>query len=513
MHEDGHTRTTNVALNTFWAFLNQAVTVLVGLYSRKIFLTVLGAELLGVNSLFSDVLALFSFADLGFGAAITFALYEPIAQKDEEKVKGLLELYRKIYWCVIVALIVITIVFCPFLKYLKTEIPLSELYIYYFIYQFSCIIEYVWVYRETYLIACQQARTLSQFNTVYVVIKMMIQAAVVQCTGSFAMYLLSGTVLTIFRKFGINIYIMKIYPETRNCGGQKIESGERRSLISSSWAILVHRLGNLAIHQTDSLIVSSMAGVEEWGMLSNYIVLKKSVGTVSDEIYKAVLPSIGNFIAADDSEEQIRIFKLYDFFNFWLYGFCFIALGNLSSAFIELYFGEQFSLSAVTVFLLFFAFYIDGLRGAVSIFREAKGAFKTDKWFTVAAAAVNLFSSVVFVRFLGVGGVYLGTVCAMVVLHISRTVILFKEQYNGSGLWYFWVLSKHVGNGLLGYIIVYFACTWLDGNMDRGIISFAIKTVFVLLIPNLLWLVLFYRDERFVELKKRLMWYLRRKER
>ena len=52
-------RSQNAILNTIWAIFTQLVIVLLGLLSRKVFLTNLGAELLGVNSLFSDVLMLF----------------------------------------------------------------------------------------------------------------------------------------------------------------------------------------------------------------------------------------------------------------------------------------------------------------------------------------------------------------------------------------------------------------------------------------------------------------------
>ena len=90
-------RSQNALLNTLWAVLCQFAIVVLGLFSRKVFLVQLGAELLGVNSLFSDVLMLFSFADLGFGTAIMFSMYKPIAENDTNKVGSLLLFYRTIY--------------------------------------------------------------------------------------------------------------------------------------------------------------------------------------------------------------------------------------------------------------------------------------------------------------------------------------------------------------------------------------------------------------------------------
>ena len=77
MKKEGINRSRNAALNAMWAVTSQLIIVVLGLISRKIFLGQLGAELLGINSLFSDVLMLFSFADLGFGTAIMFSSGTP----------------------------------------------------------------------------------------------------------------------------------------------------------------------------------------------------------------------------------------------------------------------------------------------------------------------------------------------------------------------------------------------------------------------------------------------------
>ena len=126
----GVSRTNHVAKNILWAIINQAMMIALSLISRKIFLNVLGAELLGANSLFSDVISLFSFADLGFGTAVVFSLYKPIAENDQIKIKSLLQYYNTIYRYVIIVLIAIALAFVPFLPSLKTTIPLGQLTFY-----------------------------------------------------------------------------------------------------------------------------------------------------------------------------------------------------------------------------------------------------------------------------------------------------------------------------------------------------------------------------------------------
>ena len=193
-------RTRNASLNAAWAILSQVAIAILGLVCRKVFLDHLGAELLGVNSLFADVLLLFSFADLGFGVAIMFSMYKPIAENDDAKVQSLLLFYRSIYNYVILALLVISFAFVPFLKYLNTEIPTNELFVYYLLFQITNIAEYIWAYRESYVIACQRERELSIATLIYNTTRTLLQIISLIILEDFVAYLVIGVVCLALKK-------------------------------------------------------------------------------------------------------------------------------------------------------------------------------------------------------------------------------------------------------------------------------------------------------------------------
>jgi membrane-associated HD superfamily phosphohydrolase len=212
-------RTQNARLNALWAILSQVIIAILGLICRKVFLDHLGAELLGVNGLFADVLLLFSFADLGFGVAIMFSMYKPIAENDNAKVQSLLLFYRSIYNYVIIVLLVISFAFVPFLKYLNTEIPTNELFVYYLLFQITNITEYLWAYRESYVIACQQERRLSIATLIYNSIRTILQIVSLIVFESFVVYLVLGVACLLLKKLIVNAYIKKdlSYYNPREC--------------------------------------------------------------------------------------------------------------------------------------------------------------------------------------------------------------------------------------------------------------------------------------------------------
>ena len=59
-------------------------------YKRQVFVRCLSQDYLGVNGLFTNILSMLSLAELGIGTAIVYALYKPLADKDEEKLASLM---------------------------------------------------------------------------------------------------------------------------------------------------------------------------------------------------------------------------------------------------------------------------------------------------------------------------------------------------------------------------------------------------------------------------------------
>ena len=84
-------RTENAIKNTTMSIIGHFVGLLVSFGTRTIFTIVMGKEYLGVSGLFSNILTILSFAELGIGTAIVYRLYAPLAKGDKNKI---LQYYR-----------------------------------------------------------------------------------------------------------------------------------------------------------------------------------------------------------------------------------------------------------------------------------------------------------------------------------------------------------------------------------------------------------------------------------
>lgn len=73
------------------------VSVLLPFILRTVIIRVLGAEYLGLNSLFTSILSVLSLAELGFSNAIIYSMYKPLASNNEDAVCSLMLYYKKVY--------------------------------------------------------------------------------------------------------------------------------------------------------------------------------------------------------------------------------------------------------------------------------------------------------------------------------------------------------------------------------------------------------------------------------
>ena len=141
-----NSRTRNAIRNVLSGILNKSILLLFPFLIRSILIKTLGAEYLGLSSLFTSILQVLNLAELGFGSAIIFSLYKPISVGDKVTISALLNLYKKIYRIIGILVFFTGLIILPFLKYLinggyPQDINIYILYILY-IYNtlYTCVI-------------------------------------------------------------------------------------------------------------------------------------------------------------------------------------------------------------------------------------------------------------------------------------------------------------------------------------------------------------------------------------
>ncbi len=482
--------------NVFWSYFSMIASLVIQFVSRTIFIYTLGETYLGVNGLFTNVLGLLSFAELGIGTAMNFALYKPVAQGDKEKIKSYMKAYKWAYRIIALIIAVIGFAIVPFLHLIvKDPGNIGDIRIYYVLFLLNTISSYFVSYKYSLVNAEQKnyIQTNSHLITVYV--KNFIQIAALLVFSNYLVYLIVGVTIDIIQRFFINIYLNKLYPYLKEKDVKPLEKEEKQTLITKVKALIMHKIGDVCVHQTDNIIVSSFVSIKMVGLLSNYNLLITTVTTCVNILFNSVTGSLGNLVATESKEKQYSIFSTYRFVAFWFYGFTSIALFVLLTPFITLWIGNSMVVDEFVILLIIINYYMMGHRTCLNNFKSAAGVFERDKFVAVIQAVVNLVASIGLVLLIGLPGVYIGTILQGTIASIVKPIVTYKPVFGKSSKYYFIDAIKYalivILAGGICFAIRYFLLS------EITILRFAIMTVLVVVIPNLLFFLFFRKREEF----------------
>ena len=489
------------ARNAVWSYVSMIVSLVLSFVSRTIFIYTLGESYLGVSGLFSNILGVLSFAELGIGTAFGFSLYKPVANHDIDKIRSYMHYYKIAYRLIAIVVTIVGLGVLPLLQYIiKYPGNIGNIYIYYLIYLFNTVSSYFVSYKFSLANAEQRNYIFTNINLITTLVITFLQILSLLLFKNFLIYLLVAAAFGLFQKIFVSIYFNKLYPYLKESEPQNLSQEEKTTLKKKVKALIIHKIGDVSVHQTDNIIVSSFISTVMVGLISNYTLIMSTVSSFINILFNSVTGSLGNMIAVESKEHQYSIFKKYRFIGFWFYGFSAIAIAVLAGPFITLWIGENMVIDPLVFNLMMIDYYMIGHRICLNNMKNAAGVFEQDKFVALIQAIVNLIASIVLVNIIGLPGVYIGTIIQGAIATVIKPIVSYKLLFNVSSRYYFKDSIKYGASVLSAYIIC-FLFSRLILSYSINIITFIVLTVFVAVIPNTLFLLLFRKTEEFGYLK------------
>lgn len=489
-------------MNTTVAFAAQVTAILMGFFTRVVFTRMLSEGYVGINGLFTDILNILSLSELGVGTAITYALYGPIARNDIKKQQILMRMFRTFYRITAGVVLIAGLCLIPFLDILMKDRPdVDHLVIIYLLYLLNSFVSYLLIYKKTLVDAHQMNYITVMYHNGFLVLQDICQIIVLLLTRNFILFLIVAVVCTIGGNICMSRKADRLFPYLKEPCKERLLQEERRDIFKNVKAMLMHKIGNIVVNNTDNLLISSFVGVVTAGIYSNYYLIIGSVRQVLDQAMLGVAASVGNLGVTEEKEKVGQIFDRLFFIGYWLFGFAGICLLELLNPFVELAFGERYLFRKEIVLILCINFCINGMRRAVLIFKESMGLFWYDRYKAVAEAVLNLVISVLLVTKSGVAGVFAGTFCSTVLTSVwVEPYVIYKYRLEKPVTEFFAKYAGYLGVMAVVWGITEYFCRFISGQVFLVLIC---RLGICLTVPNiLLWLI--YR--RTVEWKE--LWNL-----
>lgn len=499
-------RTKNSSRNMVFACLAYLVQVILSFLLRRYFIYVFNEEYLGLNSLFTNVLSLLSLAELGFGTALVFEMYKPMAEGDKEKVRQLLHFYKVSYSIIGVVIGVLGLCVLPFMGYFKAQAPGVDLnlYIVYLISLTNTVVSYFFAYRRSLLYASQRNDIESKVNTIFNIVTTLLQLSVLFVFGNYYLYAGVSIITGVASNLSIYLITQKKYSEYVRPASSNLDKETKKEINKNIRALVTHRIGGVVLTGTDSLIIFLMLGASTLGKYSNYLLITTQVGSLISIFTNSVRSSIGNSIAGEGHDKNYKLFTKLNFLQFWLVSFCAVCIFVLADPFIDVMLtkgGEtSLTLNTQVLLLMCISFYITHSRTVVQLFKDGAGLFYQDRIKPIIESIANLILSIVLTNLIGLPGVIIGTivstvtVCLWVEPHVLNKYYMKRSTVKYFGKYFLFAFAT-----LISGAVTYFMCGLIQTDTLLTLIAkFAICAV----VPNLMLLLCLWWTPEFKECVK-----------
>lgn len=494
-------RTTNSIKNIAFSLFNQLLNILLTFISRKVFIMCLSVDYLGISGLFGDIFSMLCLADLGFGTAMTFSMYQPLAEKNYDRLAGLINFYKKVYRIIALAITAIGLALIPFLPYLvNTETEIEHLTWYYILMLANVVASYLVVYKTSIISADQKGYLTTKYTSVFNVVRTVLQIVFLLLTRNYTVYLVIQVAFTYITNFFNSYIAKKRYPYiTKNI---ILPKEETKGIFNNIKSVFIYKLSSVLITATDNTLISVIVSTTAIGYYSNYTIVSNKIYNIVNTIFYSLTASIGNLIIKENQERRYQIFEIMQSVSLILSTFCLTCLLFLQEDFICLWLGEDFLLDKMTLYAILTNFYFSIVLMPIWVFREATGLYQKTKYIMLATAVINIFLSIILGELIGLAGIIFATSISRLVTYFwYEPFLLFKKYFGKSCLIYFLGIIKSIMTTLVVFGVVYIVSYFIPAT---NWIWFFFKAIIIGSISLVLVFAFYHRSEGFKLLRNRL---------
>ena len=498
-------RTKKFIMNAGASAMHQVVVMLIGMITPRLLLVAYGSEINGLVSSVTQFISYFSLVQAGLSGASIFALYQPLAQKDEKRISAIVTATRNFYYraglMFVVLLTAMSVIYPLFVK--TDQLTPLMVSILIFVIGFNSIIDMFLLAKYTALLSADQRNYILSIGTT--ISSLLNFAIVVLMTSIRANIVLLKTVVissVLARSLFLFVYCRKRYSYVN------YKEIPDYSALSRRWNAMFLQILGIIQRGSPTVLLTALARLTEVSVYSIYNMVMTGLSSLLDIFISGLSASFGDII----SRKEIKTLqKSYQDFECAYYGLITIVysvgLGSIMP-FITLYTDGINDVNYIRP-MLGMLFMINGflynIKTPQGMLVMSAGLFKETQTQNVIQAGLIIIPGIFLVPKYGVIGILL----AMIMSNLYRDIdLIFFIPQNVTKLSP-WKTIKRVLYCSLSMAISYMLIThipyqatnliqWLVLVICCGVVSTIVWFVLVLVFDRAIVASLFRRIKRII---------------
>ena len=479
-------------LNIISGMVFRAIAIIFSFVIRYAITHSMGMEYLGVTSYITSVLNLINITELGIGTAITFALYKPLAENNEDQICAILKLYRKLYRFCGVIFLIIGILLMPFIrKFISGDIPAAlNIYIVYFLSLINATIPYLcFEYRKVLFDASQHSYIPNFYYTLNSIVLNVVQIIAIVAFHDFYLYTGLTIVSSIVNSICALTLTKKKYPRIACKGIVDPEIVEK--LKTQVSGLFITKIVTLSRSTLDNLIITNLSGLISTAIYGSYFQIVNSLTLVTTIITGGLTSSVGNSIVTETKEKNLMDLKKLHFMFCGLVSWATTCMYFLYQPFIQGFYGSTMLTDEWTKNIFCIYYFLISTTLARDLYMDACGLWNERKMPAIFEAVVKMLLSFVLGQYFGIAGMLCGTIISFVFFNLVWITYRLKQVFFKDVSNLRFIYLQIVKYGLITLITLLI----INGIASvLGITSFIGLTILCVIVPPLIFSLFSFND-------------------
>ncbi len=419
--------------------------------SRKIFLSCLGADFIGLTGTLGNILELLNLTELGVGVSISYFLYKPLHENDRAKINEILSVFGYLYRIIGIIIgfggIIISLFFPLIFK--STILNLGIVYFSFFSFLASSLVGYFINYRQIILTADQKNYVVSAYFQTTSLIKSAIQIILALYFRNLYLWVLIEFIFSVVCCIILNKKIDIEYPWLKtNIRSGKILLKKYPLILTKTKQVFIHRIKGFILNKSDEILIFAFVSLKMVAYYGNYMMIINKLNYLINIVSDGMNAGIGNLVAEGNTKNTIKVFWELMAIRFFISGCIIFSFFLFFQPFILCWLGKEYLLNDLIFYLILLNLFIMLSRGVVEMYIQSYGLY-SDTWSAWTEIATNLSFTLISSPFWGIIGILLGKIISSTpIAVIWKPYFLFK---NGLKTPY-----KSYWKGMITYYFIFF---------------------------------------------------------
>lgn len=486
-------RIRNSFLNFITSFFPWIILAILGFIKIDLFISHYGSELNGLVQLTYQVFNYFGLAEMGFGSAIIFKLYQLFAKNKKKQISktfmGAIKIYRKVGKILFFS----GVIFAFYSLFFLESSEISNTYTFLLIILNS--VDYFLIYRylmpyQTLLMADQKKYKVNIILNSKLIVFKLIELVLIILNINYLIVYTIGIGFNLMAGLLVKREALKNYPWIDESAKPDC------STLKMTKDVFVHRISRIIFENTDALLLSFFkGGLSLVSIYTSYNYIISYLKEITNYVLNSPLESLGNLFAdpKESNEKKAEIFNEYLSVSLFLAILFSSLFYTLILPFINIWIGKKYILSnnVVLVFttILLFQCITTTLKSIISV----TGKFKETKVSAVVSAIVNVVLSLLLVYKYQIFGVLIATAISEIIVLMPLNAKYVYENILHIKLWTYYVKIAFaclltISLILINKFIIYIFGLSLNTFIKWGITASILSIINFIIIIVLMWL-------------------------